>query len=163
MDVRVPWRRPSPRAVAGRDWTCRKLAIPCRSILEYRRYPAWGFGLPVRPQRSRHSERQYAYPAQASIPATASWDTWNNSTIRVFLTAGINRISLKAYTNDESDAVNIDYIRLCSMKTAAALLGRLPSCILGYNSSLDNTYLVAITEISLDSKFHKQDLQFVQP
>lgn len=45
-----------------------------------------------------------------SLPATASWDTWNSSTIRVFLTAGINRISLKAFTNNESDAVNIDYI-----------------------------------------------------
>lgn len=45
-----------------------------------------------------------------SLPATTSWDTWNNSTIRVFLTAGINRIDLKAFTNDESDAVNIDYI-----------------------------------------------------
>lgn len=45
-----------------------------------------------------------------SMPATADWNTWNNATARVFLTAGINRISLKAFTNDESDAVNIDYI-----------------------------------------------------
>ncbi|CAH1208290.1 hypothetical protein PAECIP111892_03084 [Paenibacillus auburnensis] len=45
-----------------------------------------------------------------SLPATANWETWDSSTLRVFLTAGINRINLKAFTNDESDAVNIDYI-----------------------------------------------------
>ncbi|WP_458460650.1 carbohydrate-binding protein [Paenibacillus sp.] len=45
-----------------------------------------------------------------SLPGTADWNTWNSVTVNTFLTAGINRISLQAYTSDDSDAANFDYI-----------------------------------------------------
>jgi hypothetical protein len=41
---------------------------------------------------------------------TSDWDTWENVSTKVFLQAGINRLDFKAYTSDESDCVNIDYI-----------------------------------------------------
>ncbi len=41
---------------------------------------------------------------------TANWSAWANVTTRVFLQAGINRLDFKAFTADESDCVNIDYI-----------------------------------------------------
>ncbi len=41
---------------------------------------------------------------------TGSWSTWASATTKVFLQAGINRLDFKAYTTDESDCVNIDYI-----------------------------------------------------
>ncbi|MEN3310485.1 MAG: hypothetical protein V7603_6687 [Micromonosporaceae bacterium] len=45
-----------------------------------------------------------------ALPGTASWNTWNTVTTKVFLPAGINRIDVNAYTSDDSDAVNIDYL-----------------------------------------------------
>ncbi|MBB6633372.1 carbohydrate-binding protein [Cohnella thailandensis] len=77
------------------------------------RYAAGPFGS-APSTRSLRMDLNGSTLTDLSLPATASWDTWNDSTIRVFLTAGINRISLKAYTNDESDAVNIDYIDVLS-------------------------------------------------
>jgi hypothetical protein len=45
-----------------------------------------------------------------SLTGTANWNTWASSTTKVFLTAGINRIGIDAYTTDDSDAINVDYI-----------------------------------------------------
>jgi hypothetical protein len=45
-----------------------------------------------------------------ALPGTADWNTWNTVTSKVYLPAGINRIDVNAYTNDDSDAVNIDYL-----------------------------------------------------
>lgn len=45
-----------------------------------------------------------------SLPGTADWNTWNTVTTKLYLQAGINRISYDAYTTDDSDAINIDYI-----------------------------------------------------
>lgn len=45
-----------------------------------------------------------------SLPGTTDWNTWNTVTTKLYLQAGINRISYDAYTNDDSDAINIDYI-----------------------------------------------------
>lgn len=49
-----------------------------------------------------------------TLPGTADWNTWNSVTIKTFLQAGINRISLQAYTSDDSDAANFDYIDVVS-------------------------------------------------
>jgi len=48
--------------------------------------------------------------ATLTLPGTANWNTWNTVTTKVFLNAGINRISADAYTSDDSDAINVDYI-----------------------------------------------------
>lgn len=45
-----------------------------------------------------------------ALPGTANWNTWNSVTVKTFLTAGINRIALQAYTSDDIDAANFDYI-----------------------------------------------------
>ncbi|MDQ0877544.1 hypothetical protein QFZ77_006203 [Paenibacillus sp. V4I3] len=45
-----------------------------------------------------------------SLTGTADWNTWASSTTKVFLQAGINRIGIDAYTTDDSDAINVDYI-----------------------------------------------------
>jgi hypothetical protein len=45
-----------------------------------------------------------------SLPGTTDWNTWNTVTTKLYLQAGINRIGYDAYTNDDSDAINIDYI-----------------------------------------------------
>lgn len=45
-----------------------------------------------------------------ALPGTANWNTWNTVTTKVFLEAGINRIDVNAYTNDNVDAINVDYI-----------------------------------------------------
>ncbi len=47
-----------------------------------------------------------------ALPATANWNTWADANINIFLTAGINRIAFNAYTGDDSDAINIDYIEI---------------------------------------------------
>lgn len=44
------------------------------------------------------------------LPATASWNTWNTVTTKLYLQAGINRIEYAAFTTDDADAANIDYI-----------------------------------------------------
>ena len=44
------------------------------------------------------------------LPGTTNWNTWNTVTTKLYLQAGINRISYDAYTSDDSDAINIDYI-----------------------------------------------------
>lgn len=49
-----------------------------------------------------------------ALPGTANWNTWNTVTRKVFLTAGINRIDVNAYTSDDSDAINVDYIDVTS-------------------------------------------------
>lgn len=48
------------------------------------------------------------------LPGTANWSSWNTVTTKVYLQAGINRISYNAYTNDDSDAINIDYVDVAS-------------------------------------------------
>jgi hypothetical protein len=48
--------------------------------------------------------------ANVALPGTANWNTWNTVTTKLYLQAGINRISYDAYTSDDSDAINIDYI-----------------------------------------------------
>ncbi|MDD1623104.1 MAG: Ig-like domain-containing protein [Methylococcaceae bacterium] len=45
-----------------------------------------------------------------SLAATGDWNKWTDKTINVFLTAGINRLSFKAYTGDARGNVRIDYI-----------------------------------------------------
>lgn len=45
-----------------------------------------------------------------ALPGTANWNTWNTVTRKVFLPAGVNRINVDAYTGDDADAVNIDYL-----------------------------------------------------
>ena len=45
-----------------------------------------------------------------ALTGTANWNTWNSKTVTMFLSQGINRINYNAFTNDDSDAVNIDYI-----------------------------------------------------
>jgi hypothetical protein len=47
-----------------------------------------------------------------SVPATTDWNTWADATMQVFLIAGINCIAFNAFTNDDSAAVNIDYIEV---------------------------------------------------
>jgi hypothetical protein len=44
----------------------------------------------------------------------SNWSTWADVTTTVFLQAGINLITYSAYTNDESDCVNQDYIEVTS-------------------------------------------------
>jgi hypothetical protein len=51
----------------------------------------------------------------ASIPATTDWDTWADTNINVFLTAGINRLTFNTISNRDSasaHAVRIDYIEV---------------------------------------------------
>ncbi|NEM91861.1 carbohydrate-binding protein [Galbitalea soli] len=45
-----------------------------------------------------------------ALPGTANWNTWNSVTTKLYLQAGINRIGYNAFTTDDSDAINIDYI-----------------------------------------------------
>jgi hypothetical protein len=45
-----------------------------------------------------------------TLPSTTDWNTWNTVTTKVYLTAGINRIGINAYTTDDTDAINVDYI-----------------------------------------------------
>jgi hypothetical protein len=45
---------------------------------------------------------------------TTNWSTWADVTTTVFLQGGINLISYSAYTSDESDCVNQDYIQVAS-------------------------------------------------
>ncbi|WP_200962438.1 CBM35 domain-containing protein [Paenibacillus sp. Soil750] len=45
-----------------------------------------------------------------SLTGTTNWSTWASNTTNVFLTAGINRIAMNAFTTDDNDAYNIDYI-----------------------------------------------------
>jgi|GEM_PF-660124 len=47
-----------------------------------------------------------------TLPGTADWNTWASATERVYLTAGINRIDVNAYTTDNSDAIQVDYIEI---------------------------------------------------
>lgn len=53
-----------------------------------------------------------------NLNSTANWNTWNTKTTSVFLNAGINRISYNAFTTDESDAVNLDYLEISPNTTA---------------------------------------------
>ncbi|MDN4618046.1 CBM35 domain-containing protein [Paenibacillus sp. PsM32] len=53
-----------------------------------------------------------------NLDSTANWNTWNTKTTSVFLNAGINRISYNAFTTDESDAVNLDYLEISPNTTA---------------------------------------------
>ncbi|MBV1855210.1 carbohydrate-binding protein [Catellatospora tritici] len=48
--------------------------------------------------------------ATPALPGTANWNTWNTVTTKVFLTAGINQIEVNAYTGDDADAINVDYL-----------------------------------------------------
>ncbi|MGW0801533.1 CBM35 domain-containing protein [Nonomuraea sp. NPDC002799] len=45
-----------------------------------------------------------------ALPGTPTWDAWNTVTRKVYLAAGVNRIAVEAYTGDDRDAVNVDYI-----------------------------------------------------
>ncbi len=45
-----------------------------------------------------------------ALPGTANWNTWNTVTTKVFLPAGVNRVNVDAYTGDDADAVNLDYL-----------------------------------------------------
>ncbi len=45
-----------------------------------------------------------------ALPGTADWNTWNTVTTKVFLPAGISRLEANAYTGDDRDAVNLDYL-----------------------------------------------------
>lgn len=45
-----------------------------------------------------------------ALPGTANWNTWNTVATKLYLQAGINRIGYNAYTTDNRDAINIDYI-----------------------------------------------------
>ncbi|WP_244871587.1 carbohydrate-binding protein [Catellatospora sp. TT07R-123] len=49
-----------------------------------------------------------------ALPGTANWDTWNTVTTKVFLPAGVSRINVDAYTADNADAINVDYIDVAS-------------------------------------------------
>jgi hypothetical protein len=49
-----------------------------------------------------------------SLTGTKDWNTWNTSTTKVFLTAGINQIEVNAHTQDDADAINVDYIDVTS-------------------------------------------------
>jgi hypothetical protein len=51
-----------------------------------------------------------------SVHATTDWNTWADTNINVFLTAGINRI---AFSNDNRGAMNIDYIEVTSSGSGA--------------------------------------------
>ncbi|MEJ2043015.1 MAG: RICIN domain-containing protein [Reinekea sp.] len=56
-----------------------------------------------------------------SLPATEDWNSWKTETIRAFLRAGINLVDLKAFTTDESDAVNLDYLEVKPTSEKATL------------------------------------------
>jgi hypothetical protein len=45
-----------------------------------------------------------------ALPGTADWNTWQTSTTKVFLPAGISRVEVDAYAADDRDAVNVDYL-----------------------------------------------------
>jgi hypothetical protein len=45
-----------------------------------------------------------------ALPGTADWNTWKTASVKVFLNAGINRIGINAFTSDDRDAVNLDYL-----------------------------------------------------
>jgi hypothetical protein len=73
------------------------------------RYSAGPFGgAPV--NRSIRVMLNGSQLSDVALPGTANWNTWNSVTVKMFLTAGINRIELQAYTLDETDAANFDYI-----------------------------------------------------
>ncbi|MEV0456697.1 carbohydrate-binding protein [Catellatospora methionotrophica] len=48
--------------------------------------------------------------ATPALPGTTDWNTWNTVTTKVFLTAGINQVEVNAYTGDDADAINVDYL-----------------------------------------------------
>ena len=45
-----------------------------------------------------------------ALPGTADWNTWKTTTTKVFLPAGISRVEYNAYSGDDRDAVNLDYL-----------------------------------------------------
>ena len=45
-----------------------------------------------------------------ALPGTTDWNTWKTATTKVYLPAGISRIEYNAYTADDADAVNLDYL-----------------------------------------------------
>ena len=45
-----------------------------------------------------------------TLPGTADWNTWKTATAKVFLNAGINRIDINAFSTDDRDAINVDYL-----------------------------------------------------
>ncbi|WP_433509280.1 CBM35 domain-containing protein [Nonomuraea sp. CA-143628] len=45
-----------------------------------------------------------------TLPGTADWNTWNTVTTKAFLQAGVNRVGVHAFTTDDRDAVNLDYL-----------------------------------------------------
>lgn len=48
--------------------------------------------------------------ADVNLPGTPDWNTWSTATTKVFLPAGISQVEFAAYTADDRDAVNIDYL-----------------------------------------------------
>jgi hypothetical protein len=45
-----------------------------------------------------------------NLPGTADWNTWKTATAKVFLTAGINRIDVGAFSSDDRDLFTVDYL-----------------------------------------------------
>jgi len=45
-----------------------------------------------------------------ALPGTADKNTWNTASVKVFLTAGINRIAINAFTPDDQDLIAVDYL-----------------------------------------------------
>ncbi len=43
-----------------------------------------------------------------SLPGTANKNTWNTASVKVFLNAGINRIGINAFTEDDRDLIAVD-------------------------------------------------------
>ncbi len=50
------------------------------------------------------------------LSGTSDWDTWNQVNTKVFLHAGINIIEYKAHSNDNSDAIYVDFIEVSPSK-----------------------------------------------
>ncbi|KAI8812368.1 carbohydrate binding family 6 [Cladochytrium replicatum] len=48
------------------------------------------------------------------LHGTADWNSWNTVTVKAFLPAGINRVEFNAYTDDDVDAINIDFLDVAS-------------------------------------------------
>ena len=44
------------------------------------------------------------------LTGTPSWNAWTTASTPAFLSKGINRVRISAYTNDDVDAINIDYL-----------------------------------------------------
>jgi hypothetical protein len=45
-----------------------------------------------------------------ALPATTNWNTWKTATTKVFLNAGINRINVGAFNDDDRDLFTVDYL-----------------------------------------------------